>query len=142
MLPKFIKQYSILKLMLGNFNICHLILIKIFISVTCINFALCSFLHYVKQSVYVTSTVIHSQRKDATFSRKQENIGSLSSVFFCHSTTQIKRVFSQNQNLHWITIQAFSSFENITSFLCLWVSVDITYAIFCNISQNWTESKI
>ena len=50
-MPKFNnKQYGILKLMLVHFNICCLILIKIFILVTYLNFDLCSLLWYVTKN--------------------------------------------------------------------------------------------
>ena len=137
-MPKFNKQYGILKLMLGHFNICCFILIKIFILVTYVNFDLCSLLRYVTKNGMCDVNTDPPTKKRCNILKGQESIGSLSSVFFCHSTTEIIRDFSQIQNPHWIMIQASSSFENITSFLWLRISVDITHAIFCNISQKWT----
>ena len=130
MLPKFNKQYSILKLMLGHFNTCCLILIKIFILVAHSNFALCSLLRSDKKMVNVTSTLIHQQRNDPTFSKGQDSLDHYLMFFLPQHHTDYEGLLSQIQNSQWITIQASCSFENVTSFLCLWITVDITHAIF------------
>ena len=126
-MSKFTKQYNILKLMLGNFNVCCLILIKIFILCAHVNFALCSLLWCVKKMACVMSTLIHRQRKDATFLKNKKALDHYL-AFFCLSTTQIIRDFSQILNPHWITIHASSSFENITSFL--WLRIWLLTSLF------------
>ena len=79
MLPKFNKQYSILKLMLGHFNISCLILIKIFILVTHINFAPCSLLRCVKKMVCQHWS---AHREKMWHSQRNKKPWSLSSVDF------------------------------------------------------------
>ena len=127
MLPKFNKQYSILKLMLGHFNTCCLILIKIFILVAHINFALCSLLRSDKKMVNVTSTLIHQQRNDPTFSKGQDSLDHYLMFFLPQHHTDYEGLLSQIQNPHWITIKASCSFENVTSSLCVRISVDTPF---------------